>query len=237
MAESSKSAHPRRQIVNFAFFRVQPEWRRLPIAERREHKEEAIRVLERWDCEDMRVLAYSTVGLRGDADFMLWRISYSLECLSAAHSDLLKTKLGGYLEPSHWFLGMTKRSQYLIGQEHESNQAYRSYIKAGGSKYLVIYPFSKTREWYLRPFEERQRVVTEQMKAAGEFPRVRMNTVYSIGVDDNEFVIALETDHLEDLVDMAMRLREVENSLHIQRDVPRLISMGVSIEQMLEKVG
>src|SRR4051794_17754492 len=193
MAESGKNTPPRRQIVNFAFFRVAPEWRRLPIAERREHKDEAIRVLQRWDCEDMRVLAYSTVGLRGDADLMLWRISYSLEGLSAAHSDLLKTHLGGYLEPSHWFLGMTKRSQYLIGQEHEGNQAYRGYIKAGGSKYLVIYPFTKSREWYLRPFEERQRVVTEQIKTAQEFPRVRMNTVYSIGVDDNEFVIALET--------------------------------------------
>ncbi len=237
MPESGKNAPPRRQIVNFAFFRVQPEWRRLPIAERREHKDEFIRVLQRWDCEDMRVLPYSTVGLRGDTDFMLWRISYSLECLSAAHSDLLKTHLGGYLEASHWFLGMTKRSQYLIGQEHENNQAYRSYIKAGGTKYLVIYPFSKTREWYLRPFEERQRVVTEQIKAAQEFPRVRMNTVYSIGMDDNEFVIALETDYLEDIVDMAMHLREVENSLHILRDVPRLTAVSTTIEQMIEKVG
>jgi chlorite dismutase len=228
---------PRRQIVNFAFFRVLPEWRRLSIAERREHKDEAIRVLKRWDCEDMRILSYSTTGLRADCDFMLWRISYSLECLSNAHSDLMKTHLGGYIEETHSFLGMTKRSQYLIGHEKDSNPALRGYIKAGGSKYLTIYPFVKTREWYLRPFEERQRVVTEQMKAAQEFPRVRMNTVYSIGVDDNEFVIALETDYLEDIVDMAMRLREVENSMHIHHDVPRLTSMSTQIEQMLEKVG
>jgi chlorite dismutase len=64
-----------------------------------------------------------------------------------------------------------------------------------------------------------------------------MNTVYSMGVDDNEFVIALETDFLEDLVDLAMRLREVENSLHILRDVPRLTSMSMPIEQMLERLG
>lgn len=237
MADSGKNAPPRRQIVNFAFFRVLPEWRRLSIAERREHKDEAARVLQRWDCEDMRVLSYSTAGLRGDADMMLWRISYSLECLNAAHSDFMKTHLGGYLESSHSFLGMTMRSQYVIGHEKDNPQALRSYIKAGGSKYLVVYPFSKTREWYLRPFEERQRIVTEQIKTAQEFPRVRMNTVYSMGVDDNEFVIALETDYLEDLVDMGMRLREVENSLHILRDVPRLTSMGMPIEQMLERLG
>ena len=233
----SKHNSPSRQIVNFAFFRVLPEWRRLSIPDRREHKEEVARVLKRWDCEDMRVLTYSTAGLRGDCDFMLWRISYSLECLNAAHSDLMKTHLGGYLEYSHSFMGMTRRSQYLIGHERDNPQALRGYIKAGGSKYLLVYPFSKTREWYLRPFEERQRVVTEQVKVAQEFPRVRMNTIYSIGVDDNEFVIALESDYLEDFVDMAMRLREVENSIHILRDVPRLTSMSMPLEQMLERLG
>jgi len=237
MADPGKQSSPRRQIVNFAFFKVLPEWRRLSIAERREHKDEAARVLLRWDCEDMRVLTYTTAGLRGDCDFMLWRISYSLECLNAAHSDFMKTRLGGYLEVTHSFLGMTRRSQYLIGHERDERQASHSYIKPGGSKYLVVYPFSKTREWYLRPFEERQRVVTEQIRAAEEFRRVRMNTVYSIGVDDNEFVIALETDYLEDVVDMAMRLREVENSLHILRDVPRLACMAVPTEQMLERLG
>jgi chlorite dismutase len=237
MADSGKQALSRRQIVNFAFFRVLPEWRRLPIPERREQKDEVARVIQRWECSDMRVLTYSTAGLRPDSDFMLWRIATSLECLNAAHSDLMRTGLGGYLEMSHSFLGMTRRSQYLIGQEHENNQALRSYVKAGGTKYLTVYPFSKTREWYLRPFEERQRVVQEQIKAATEFSRIRMNTVYSIGVDDNEFVISLETDYLEDLMDMAMRLREVENSLHISKDVPRLLGMAMPADEMLERVG
>lgn len=237
MADPGKQSSPRRQIVNFAFFKVLPEWRRLPIAERREHKDEAARVLQRWDCEEMRVLTYTTAGLRGDCDFMLWRISYSLECLNAAHSDFMKTQLGGYLDVTHSLLGMTRRSQYLIGHEKDDPQAFHSYIKPGGSKYLVVYPFSKTREWYLRPFEERQRVVHEQVRAAEEFRRVRLNTVYSIGVDDNEFVIALETDYLEDVVDMAMRLREVENSLHILKDIPRLTCMAAPTEQMLERLG
>jgi chlorite dismutase len=235
MAE--KTPPTRRQIVNFAFFRVLPEWRRLSIPERREHKDEIAQVLARWDCEDMRVLTYSTAGLRGDCDFMLWRISYSLECLNSAHSDMMKTQLGGYLETTHSFLGMTMRSQYVIGHEKDNPHALRSYIKPGGAKYLVVYPFSKTREWYLRPFEERQRIVGEQIKRVQEYPRVRMHTVYSMGVDDHEFVIALETDHFEDLVDLAMSLREVENSLHILHDVPRLACMSTSLEQMFERLG
>ena len=236
MAESGKPS-ARRQFVNFAFFKVNPAWRRLSMDERRDHKEEAVRVLKRWNNEDMRILTYSNVGLRADTDFMLWRICYSLDCLSSAHTDLVKTRLGGYLEPAHSFLGMTKRSQYLIGQEHDSNPALRGYIKPGGPHYLVVYPFSKTREWYLRAFEDRQRIVQEQIKAAAEFSRVRMNTVYSLGLDDNEFVIALETDHPEDLVEMGMRLREVENSLFMARDVPRLTCINVTPEEMLERIG
>jgi chlorite dismutase len=149
----------------------------------------------------------------------------------------MKTQLGGYLEASHTFLGMTMRSQYVIGHEKDSPHALRSYIKPGGSKYLVVYPFTKTREWYLRPFDERQRIVAEQIKRVQEYPRVRMHTVYSMGVDDNEFVIALETDYMEDLVDLAMSLREVENSLHILHDIPRLAAMSVPLEQMLERLG
>jgi chlorite dismutase len=236
MPDSGKPS-ARRQFVNFAFFKVNPEWRRLSINERREQKDEAVRVLQRWNNEDMRILTYSNVGLRGDTDFMLWRICYSLDCLSSAHTDFMKTSFGGYLDSAHTFLGMTKRSQYLIGQEHDSNPALRGYIKPGGTRYLVVYPFTKTREWYLRAFEDRQRIVQEQIKAAGEFARVRMNTVYSLGLDDNEFVIALETDHPEDLVEMAMRLREVENSVFMLRDVPRLACIKVTVEEMLERVG
>jgi chlorite dismutase len=132
---------------------------------------------------------------------------------------------------------MTKRSQYVIGQEHDNNLALRGYIKPGGTQYLVVYPFTKTREWYLRAFEDRQRIVQEQIKAAQEFSRVRMNTIYSFGLDDNEFVIALETDHPEDLVDMSMRLREVENSLFMLRDIPRLTCLRVAPDEMLERIG
>jgi chlorite dismutase len=237
MVESGKATSSRRQFVNFAFFKVSPEWRRLPMNERREHKEEALRVLHRWNNEDMRILAYSTAGLSANADFMLWRISYSLDCLSSAHTDFIKTYFGGYIECTQNFLGMTRRSQYLIGHEHESDQSLRSYIKPGGTRYLVVYPFVKTREWYLRAFEDRQRIVQEQIKAAQEFPRIRMNTIYSYGLDDNEFVVALETDYPEDIVEMAMRLREVENSLFVQRDVPRITCLKVTPEEMIERVG
>jgi chlorite dismutase len=237
MADHSKHTPARRQFVNFAFFRALPEWRRLSMNDRREHKDEAVRVLQRWCNEDMRILTYSTSGFRADCDFMLWRICYSLDCLNAAHTDLMKTRLGGFLEVTHSFLGMTKRSAYLIGQEHESDSSLRGYIKPGGGRYIMVYPFSKTREWYRRPFEDRQRIVHEQIKAAEEFKSVRMHAIYSFGLDDNEFVIGLETDRPEELVDFGMRLREVENSSFVMNDTPRLTALKVTAEEMIERLG
>lgn len=237
MPDYGNPSSPRRQFVNFAFFKVLPEWRRLSAKDRRDHKDEALHVLQGWNNEDMRILTYSTGGFRADCDFMLWRICYSLDCLNASHTDLLKTQLGGYLDCTRSFLGTTKRSQYLIAKENDSDPALRGYIKPGGGRYLVVYPFTKTREWYRRPFEDRQRIVSEQIRTAQNFKTIRMNTVYSIGLDDHEFVISLETDRPEDLVEMAMNLREVENSVYMLHDTPRIAALRVTPEEMLERIG
>src|SRR5512146_1932170 len=88
---------PRRQIVSFTFFKVMPEWRRLPQDEREEHRREAAEVINRWNIPDqMKVLTYSTVGIRPECDFMLWRICYSLECLQSMQQELYSTRLAGY---------------------------------------------------------------------------------------------------------------------------------------------
>src|SRR5512146_1861493 len=90
MAEGkAQEPTPRRQVVNFAFFKVQPEWRRLPDVEREEHRHEFAAIVQRWNIADqMKVLSYSTVGIRPECDFMLWRICYSLECLQEMQQEL-----------------------------------------------------------------------------------------------------------------------------------------------------
>ena len=39
----------KRQMIGFSFFKVMPEWRRLPAAERAEHKRLFAEVLARWN--------------------------------------------------------------------------------------------------------------------------------------------------------------------------------------------
>ncbi len=90
---------------------------------------------------------------------------------------------------------MTKRSQYLIGHEHEGQHDSRGSIRPGGQKYIFIYPFWKTRAWYLLPPEERQRLMNEHIRVGHLYPRVKLNTTYSFGIDDQEFVVAFETNY------------------------------------------
>jgi chlorite dismutase len=225
---------PRRQVVSFTFYKVQPEWRRLAEAEKAEHRREFASVIGKWrQSEQMTALTYSLAGLRADVDMMLWRICYSLECLQQMQAELTRTRLGAYLETPHSYLAMTRRSQYKIGQGGDDGNT----IKCGGYRYASVLPFIKTRAWYQLAFEDRQRIVNEYIDAIADFPGVRMNTLYSFGLDDQEFVLAFESDNPADIVDLKMRLRETENAPYIQQDTPVFTCIQCDTGQMLEQLG
>src|ERR1700760_4824749 len=92
----------KRQTIGFTFFKVLPEWRRLPAAEKEEHRQAFAAVIERWNQPGrLLTLTYSTVGLRGDCDMVLWRICYTPEDLNDMTADLMATPLGGYLQTTY----------------------------------------------------------------------------------------------------------------------------------------
>ena len=125
-----ESETKKRQLVAFTFFKVMPEWRRLPLAERVAHKRAFAEVIQKWNKPgQLLTLTYSTVGLRPDCDMVLWRICYTMEDLNQMTADLIATPLGGYLETTHSFIAMTKRSQYLIGQGPEGVAESRATIR------------------------------------------------------------------------------------------------------------
>jgi len=229
---------PRRQYVSFNFFKILPEWRRLPIEEREEQRREIAEVIGRWqDADTMKVITYSLVGLRADCDFMLWRICYSLECLQEMVGDVLRTRMGGYLNITNSFLAMTRHSQYDIGRDQTLQGEVRGVLRPGTHKYLFLYPLVRTRTWYVMPFEERQRMVREIIKASEDFPTARLNVLYSFGLDDQDFLTAIETDHPEDHLERVMRMREVDASPYTLRDTPMYTCVRVDVEDMLDQLG
>ena len=111
----------RQQFVNYLFFKTDPAWRRLPVAERDHGKAEFSAAIATWKTKCL-VIPFSTVGTRGDTDFVLWRISERLEDFTEMSTQLLHTGLGKWCTTPYSFLGLTKRSMYVDKHEHEGSE-------------------------------------------------------------------------------------------------------------------
>ena len=233
---ASPEQPPRRQFVNFLFGKVDPAWRRLPDEERARGKQEFSRVVEEYASRVITV-PYTLMGVRGDADFMLWRISYELELFQEMMSKLLATSLGKYVSIPYSYLAMTKRSIYVDHHVHEGQDSRRLRIVPGKQKYLFVYPFVKKREWYLLTKAARQGMMDEHIEIGHRYPSVKLNTTYSFGLDDQEFVVAFETDKPEDFLDLVMELRSAEASRYTERDTPIFSCIMKSTKEMLDTLG
>jgi len=207
-----------RQLVSFSFYAVDPAWRRLPAATRKRQGNELLSIVQR-EAKRLMVLSYALTGMKAGVDFMLWAVADRLEALQEMSTAILQTAFGGYLTSPHAFLSMTKRSTY-VDQLDPDHQDRRRFITPANSKYLFVYPFVKTREWYQLPFEQRQAMMDEHIQAGNQFPSVRLHTTYSFGLDDQEFVVAFETDQPQDFLDLVMALRETKGSRYTLRDTP-----------------
>ena len=226
----------RRQFVNFLFFKLDPAWRRLPESERTQGKQEFMRAADDYAGKVM-VIPYSTVGIRGDCDFMLWRISYELELFQEMSTKLMGSGLGKYLNIPYSYLSMTKRSIYVDLHTHENQESKRLTIVPGKSKYIFVYPFLKTRGWFLLTKAARQGMMDEHIEVGHRFPSVKLNTTYSFGLDDQEWVVAFETDKPEDFLDLVMALREPEGSRYTLRDTPIFTCIHTSLKEALDTLG
>jgi len=225
-----------RQSVNFAFYKVDPAWRRLPKEEREASKKEFGAAVEEWR-QRMLIIPYSTVGLRPETDFMLWRIADSLDLLQEMSRQLNRTALGAYLTTPYSFVAMTKRSIYVDKHVHPGQEGRRAAIVPGEYRYLFVYPFVKTRDWFLLPIERRQEMMDVHIKVGHQFPSVKLNTTYSFGLDDQEFVVAFESDKPGDFVDLVMALRETEGSRFTLRDTPIITCIRKPIHETLDDLG
>ena len=174
-----------RNVVKFTFLKVDPAWRRLPVAERETHKREFQAACDNF-AADRFLRAYSLVGTRGDADLMLWTAAPGLADIHEFHVVLGQSGLLAWAQTPYSYLAMTKESEY--------SEEDRLEVRAGKHKYLFVYPFEKKREWYRLPAEERKRIMREHITIGRRYPQISINTTYSFGLDDQEFVVSFECD-------------------------------------------
>ena len=222
------------QYVNYVFFKLDPVWRRLDEEERERGKKEFLGAVEEHG-QEMLLRSFSLMGLRPDADFMLWRIGYDLDAFDRMRSALMKTGLGKYLDVTYSYFALSRRSIYV--GEHTPGFENRRYIVPGEGEYLFVYPFVKTRAWYRLPLEERQRMMNEHMQIGRKHYPVKNNTAYCFGIDDYEFILSFEAESPEKFQDLMMELRESEASSYTELDTPIFTCRRKPLPEILESLG
>jgi chlorite dismutase len=234
--EAPAPARERQQAVHFAFYRLRPAWWELTPEARRDPARELLALLDEWS-RRLLVVSYTSIGIRTDADLLLWKAAAELEEVQGLGLAVVQSAMGRYLEPTHHYLSLTKRSVYVRGHRHEGQDGNRLQIAPIGAKYLFVYPFVKTRAWYALSLERRQEMMNEHIRVGHKYPRVKLNTTYSFGLDDQEFVLAFESDHVSDFLDLVMELRETEASQYTLRDTPIFTCMRAEGEALLRAFG
>ena len=224
----------RRQLVRFLFLRVQPAWRHQDAAHQIGQKDELARTLKQFHGK-LLLRPYSLMGTRGDCDAMLWQVAENVDTLQAVETAIFSTRLGGYLTTPYSYLGVTKRSIYQFPELPAGED--RTVISPSESRYLFVYPFIKQREWYGLPFEKRQQAMNEHVGIGRKYPSIRINTTYSFGLDDQEFMVAFEGDDPGAFVDLVMELRESAASAYTERDVPVFTCVQMSLWEVLDTLG
>ena len=233
--ESGPALAAARQLVSFCFFRLDPAWRRLPRTTKNKHTGELQAVVQHFS-KRLMVLSYSLVGLKADADFLLWRVGTSLEALQEMSRAVRQTQLAGYLTMCYSYLSMTKRSTYVDKLDPDHADA-RRFITPFHSKYLFVYPFVKTAGWYQLPFEQRQAMMDEHIVLGNKYRSVRIHTTYSFGLDDPEFVLAFEADEPKDFLDLVMEMRESKARPYTLRDTPIFTCVAKPFGEILKDIG
>lgn len=216
-------------FFDFSFFKIDPKWRWLADLAKAESAKEVDNVIRN---SGIKFRSYSTLGLRDDADFLFWFAAKSVEEIQDVISKIYLTVFGKYIVPSHAYLSCTRPSIYA------KKEKTISFVSGNEpKKYVVVYPFIKTREWYLLPREQRQKMMDEHINVSQKYPGVILNTTYSFGIDDQDFMLAFETDVLQDFQNLIMDLRETKVSAYIQQDTPMIVCVKKDIIPLITSLG
>lgn len=224
----------RRQVVRFLFLKLDPEWRRLPADQQAAHREEFGKTIKAFHAK-LLLRTYSLVGSRGDCDLLLWHAAENLETLQRLQTAIFSTRLGAFFSVAYSYLGMTRKSIYTFPDDPDETE--RLTVQPADNKYLFVYPFVKSRPWYAMPKEKRQAAMDEHVRIGRKYPAIRLNTIYSYGLDDQEHVVAFEGDDPGEFLDLVMELRETEASSYTLRDTPTFTCMQMSLWEVLDTLG
>ena len=180
----------------------------------------------------IRFRTYSTLGLRDDAEFLFWFAAETVEEIQNVISKLYLTVFGKYIIPSHVYLSCTRPSTYA-----RKGRTLSFVAGEEPRKFVIVYPFTKTREWYLLPKEQRQKMMDQHIDVSEKYPQVILNTTYSFGISDQDFMLAFECDNLRDFQNLIMDLRQTQVSAYVAVDTPMITCVKKDIVPLITSLG
>ena len=210
---------------------LDPAWRRLPAEVRRETAD-AFAAAIHADA-DVTTETYSLIGLKAGVDLLVWRLAPSLEALELAAARALRTGLGRWMTVRESFVGLIRESQYVA----KPTEQEQSMFVGERSRYVIVYPFTKSTDWYLSSRELRQGSMNEHMRVGHQYPQVRQLLAYSFGLDDQDFLVAYETDDLPAFSALVRDLRATDSRRSTVRDTPILTGIHRPIAELVELLG
>jgi len=216
-------------FFNFSFFKIDPKWRWMADLAKEESAKEVENVITN---SGIRFRSYSTLGLRDDAEFLFWFAAETVEEIQNVISKLYLTVFGKYIIPSRVYLSCTRPSVYA-----RKGRTLSFVAGEEPRKFVIVYPFTKTREWYLLPQAQRQKMMDQHIDVSEKYPQVILNTTYSFGISDQDFMLAFECDNLRDFQNLIMELRQTKVSAYVAVDTPMITCVKQDIVPLITSLG
>jgi chlorite dismutase len=215
-----------RTFVKYTFIKVDPAWRRRSETERASDKREFAAACNDF-AEDRYLRAYSLVGTRGDCDLMIRSASRNMEDVHELHVLLNQSGIMRFAAIPHSYLALTKESLY-------ADEPQPLHPRPDDSRWLIVYPMWKKRDWYRLSDDERMRIMRDHIAVGRKYTGISTNTAYSFGLDDQEFVVAVDADDPAEFSDLVHELRATESSAYTESETPIFTCRQMSVERALD---
>jgi chlorite dismutase len=169
---------------------------------------------------------YDASAFRADADLLVWLHGGSAECLQDAYRQLRQTALLRALLPTWNAMGVHREAEF-------SREHVPAFLRGEKPRrWLTVYPFVRSYDWYILPPEERSAMLSEHGRKGAAFKGVLANTVAAFGLGDYEWILPFEADDLVDLVDVVRALRDTRARLHVREEVPFFTGRRIGVEEI-----
>ncbi len=211
---------------------LEPAWRRTTPGEQATDVAAMLDAEATTAADGIRTLTYSTIGIEPGVDLLFFRLGPTIEALETAGARLARSGVGRWLTVRHSLLGRIGASQYV----RKPTDQERSILDGDPAAYLVVYPFTKDAGWYLLSREARQGIMNEHIRVGRGYPTVRQLLAYSFGLDDQDFVVAYDTDDLVAFGDLVRELRGTESRRSTVNDRPLLLGVHRSLPEILGRL-